>query len=1022
MPRLTVFDTREIKNFEEPPKFDIEQRHKHFVITEQLSTLIKNIKAPTNKVCLVLQWGYFRASGRFFSYKHFRKADIEYITKALQIPLSEIDIEYYSSQRKTSRHHEKTILAAMGFKPYDYNAKEFLNENIKQLVSKQMQPSEIIYYLSSQLNQQKIEIPGYYTFVETITKSYNIFETNLLLSIENAITSEHKSMLDSLFIADETHSLLSKWKHISQASEVKSIRESVIVFEEIKKFFHKITPLLDAMNLSTQSCEYYATWVKKAKLSQIKQFPNKTKLYLHLLAFIQHQFYIRHDILLDVFLKSVQLIRNRAIKKLIAKDKAKRKERQVAVEELFCEQENLQLLLNSITQIINLGPMTNDGKIDAIKALLDKRESHQPTAKDNILTKKQRITTLLADDDFGALEDVSLGLQNRVNGIVNQMCFNEETSDKNLIKAINYFKNNTIKEGAPICFLKPIEKKAILDGNGKFRISLYKSLLFIKMADAIKAGYLNLRYSYRYKAIQDYLVNKTHWDSNREKLLNIAGLSQFANSDGVINELKEQLDIKYHETNKNINNGNNLYIKFDKQNKVVLKTPQRDKDSTETLRSVLAGAGHVSIIQVLKDINNATHFTDSFKHYSTKHHKLKPDVDTLIAGLMGHGHNIGTHKMGEISIGINSNVLTQVSNWFFTDTNLTAVNQTLVSFINKLSLPKVFLKNDGSNHTSSDGRKIGVAVDCLLASYSFKYFGKDKGVSLYIFLDQQQTLYYTTVFSSSERDAAYVLDGLLHNDEIKSTIHSTDTHGFTETVFAASHFVGTSFAPRFKNIKRQSIYAFSTKKTYEKIGYKVLPSRTINQYIIKENWEDILRFMVTIKLKEATASQLFKRLSSYAKDHPLYKAIKEFGRIIKSLFILTYIDDVELRQQIELQLNRVELSNKFGRAVFFANKGEFKVGTKEEQKIITLCKMIIQNAIVLWNYLYLSKLLVENKDLQECQLLVNTIKYSSVLSWGHMNMSGVYDFRENVTNTQLFDVVKLLALKLDFKPAKVTAM
>jgi TnpA family transposase len=77
--------------------------------------------------------------------------------------------------------------------------------------------------------------------------------------------------------------------------------------------------------------------------------------------------------------------------------------------------------------------------------------------------------------------------------------------------------------------------------------------------------------------------------------------------------------------------------------------------------------------------------------------------------------------------------------------------------------------------------------------------------------------------------------------------------------------------------------------------------------------------MVTIKLKKSSASQLFSRLSSYAKDIPLYQALKEFGRIMKSHFILTYFDDLELRQRIEKQLNRVELSNKFAKAIFFAN-------------------------------------------------------------------------------------------------------
>ncbi|MFX6218242.1 Tn3 family transposase, partial [Acinetobacter baumannii] len=85
----------------------------------------------------------------------------------------------------------------------------------------------------------------------------------------------------------------------------------------------------------------------------------------------------------------------------------------------------------------------------------------------------------------------------------------------------------------------------------------------------------------------------------------------------------------------------------------------------------------------------------------------------------------------------------------------------------------------------------------------------------------------------------------------------------------------------------QKIYAFSAQKSYETLGYKILPSRTINQKQIEQHWDDILRFMATIKLNKVSASQLFKRLSSYARNNPLYKAIKEFGRIVKSLFILT---------------------------------------------------------------------------------------------------------------------------------------
>lgn len=60
-------------------------------------------------------------------------------------------------------------------------------------------------------------------------------------------------------------------------------------------------------------------------------------------------------------------------------------------------------------------------------------------------------------------------------------------------------------------------------------------------------------------------------------------------------------------------------------------------------------------------------------------------------------------------------------------------------------------------------------------------------------------------------------------------------------------------------------------------------------------------------------------------------ALKAYGRIIKSLFILTYIDDVELRQAIEKQLNKVEHSHKFARAVFYGGNQEFLQAVDSER-------------------------------------------------------------------------------------------
>jgi TnpA family transposase len=94
-----------------------------------------------------------------------------------------------------------------------------------------------------------------------------------------------------------------------------------------------------------------------------------------------------------------------------------------------------------------------------------------------------------------------------------------------------------------------------------------------------------------------------------------------------------------------------------------------------------------------------------------------------------------------------------------------------------------------------------------------------------------------------------------------------------------------------------------------------------------------LRFIATIKLKETTASDLFRRLNSYSKQHGLYQALKAFGQILKSHFILRVIDELALRMAIERVLNGIEHVHRFTRAVSVGNPREFLQAEKQEQEM-----------------------------------------------------------------------------------------
>ena len=68
--------------------------------------------------------------------------------------------------------------------------------------------------------------------------------------------------------------------------------------------------------------------------------------------------------------------------------------------------------------------------------------------------------------------------------------------------------------------------------------------------------------------------------------------------------------------------------------------------------------------------------------------------------------------------------------------------------------------------------------------------------------------------------------------------------------------------------------------------------------------------------------------------------------------------------------------------------------TREEQQIAEACKGLIKNAIICWNYLYLSQKIRKQPDLVEKQQLLRAVKASSIIAWRHIYFHGFYDFSD----------------------------
>ena len=1015
MARLAIFTTEEKRQFEQPPLFNSVDRKRFFFLPDSLLEWTRHFDKSHNRIYFYLMCGYFKATGKFYRRK-FHQKDIEFVAAKLGISLDISRMDEY--KERTYRDHRERILAYTGFKKFEQSAAQLLVSQLQPMIRSHMRPKLMLQQACAILTKQKIEISSYHTLYTIISREVKLHQIELNRTIQKGLTKENKTLLDTLLHKENgSRYRLTLLKRFSHSTKPAKIRSNIEDLRLLQSLFQTIEPVIASLQLTNEGMKYYAYAAIKFDIFQVARRADTDK-YLYLLSFITHQYYTLQDLLIDALIQSAAGAENHTAKKQKETVYLLRKTRGKIIERVVGSYFSTKQFDNRIEAILYAPDLTDTEIVQSLQELWrnkDKEEEDNLEAKAQEL-QKENDRMLKNEDYYDFLEAESLKLQNRVSEIVKHVSFQKDASNKQIMAAISYFK---LKEGdvgnsPPLNFLKPEEQDMIFDDQGKLRVSLYKILLFTHIALLVKAGGLNLRYSYRYRSFDEYLLTKTRWDEHKALLLEQAGLTQFQDISDLLKVLKNNLDKQYTTTNKNILQGVNQHIKFYKTGDWSLNTPKEDPDETleKTIADLFPKTRFIPLCEVLATVNNATGFLDVFSHWQTSHVGRKPSAKTFYAGLTGLGCNIGIKKLARISTHINTHELETTVLWYFTPENLIAANDAILAFIDTLELPKLFKKDQNKTHTSSDGQKYLIARDSLNANYSYKYFGKGKGLTIKSFIDESFRLFFSTVFSSSEREAAYVFDGILHNEVIKSDIHSTDTHGYSEVIFGTAFLLGLVFAPRIKNVQNQQLYSFEKRKLYEEKGFKILPQKYVNEVLIKEYWDELLRLVTTIKLKETTASQIFKRFNSYSKQHILYQALKAFGQIIKTQFILEYIDDVVLRQSIEKQLNKVEHSQNFAKAVFHGQNQEFTQETKEEQLIAEGCKRLIENAIICWNYLYLSQKLADATESERKEMIAQ-IKRSSIITWHHINLLGEYDFSDEKLNTITpFQLPKNLELKM----------
>jgi TnpA family transposase len=549
-----------------------------------------------------------------------------------------------------------------------------------------------------------------------------------------------------------------------------------------------------------------------------------------------------------------------------------------------------------------------------------------------------------------------------------------------LLREANRSGTPIAQKSAPTGFVGQRWAPLVLPG-GAIDHRHYELCVLSELRDRLRAGDVWVAGSRQYRSFEERLISaQTLADLQQGGTLPIAVEADF---ERFIASRRSLLDERLAGVEVRAKGGTLAGVTIEKG---VLKITPIEKSTppeAEALATRLyAMLPRVRITDLLAEVAGWTKLPACFPHLRTG--EAVADSRILMAGLLADGLNLGLTRMAEACSIASLGQIAWTSDWHIREETYALALQRLVNQQQR----EPFAAHFGSGTaSSSDGQFLRAAGRGRDAGRLNAHYDQRPGFKIYTHLSDRYGPFYSKLIAANASEALHVLDALLyHQSDVLVRRHHTDGGGESDLVFALCSLLGFQFAPRIPDIKRRRLYTFAKPSDYP-ILQPMIAGR-INVALIRAHWSQILRIIASIRTGTVAASLIMRQLAAYPRQNGVAAALRELGRLERTLFILDWISDPELRRTTGHELNKGEARNSLARAVFIHRLGEIRDRTYENQQHRASGLNLLVTAIILWNTRYLQQAVAElrkGKDVPD-----HLLAHLSPLGWEHVNLTGDY--------------------------------
>ena len=322
----------------------------------------------------------------------------------------------------------------------------------------------------------------------------------------------------------------------------------------------------------------------------------------------------------------------------------------------------------------------------------------------------------------------------------------------------------------------------------------------------------------------------------------------------------------------------------------------------------------------------------------------------VYAGILAHGTALTAAETARMIPQLSPASVRQAMKWAGDERRLAQACSAVLAFMHRHPISSTWGRSDLA---SSDMMSMETSQRVFVARNDPRRLTPSVGI--YSHTRDRWGISYAQPMVLNDRQAGAAIEGVVRDERWQTTQLAVDTHGYTDVAMAFARGVGLDLCPRLKELSDRHLFLPRGSEIPENL--KSICHATIDPTKAARQWDAMVHLFASVHSGHSSAITVLARYGSAARGDPLYEAMAQVGKLLRTVFLCDYFVNEAFRRELLRVLNRGEAVNALKRAIYVGRVSSYQAKQHEEMQAVADALSLLANLVMAWNTMKMQSVL-----------------------------------------------------------------